>query len=95
MAEGAALHQKPEHHHHRSQLNELSDIVATFIDSFNHMLAKLAMEPQFIGRVHYMFLRGMLPSHANWANELHSKQDGFRKLAAKIDLELHPELSHL
>ncbi|HBJ85933.1 MAG TPA: hypothetical protein DDZ88_19105 [Verrucomicrobiales bacterium] len=75
-----------------AQLKARRDIVAAFIDSFNIMLAKLVTEPQFTGRVHYMNLRDTLPSHADWANELHPKQDGFRKLAAKIDVVLHKEL---
>jgi lysophospholipase L1-like esterase len=62
-------------------------IVAKFIDSFNQMLAGL--QTKYAGYVHHVDLRGTLLTRDEWANELHPKQDGFGKLADKINVALH------
>ena len=61
--------------------------MAQFIDSFNAMLAGL--EGKYPDCVHYVDLRGTLPTIDLWANELHPTKEGFGKLAAKINLALH------
>jgi lysophospholipase L1-like esterase len=66
------------------------DIVAAFIDSFNKMLAGLAAN--YPGVVNYVDLRGTLQTKDDWANELHPNNDGFGKLADKINLALHTVL---
>lgn len=66
------------------------DIVAKFIDSFNAMLANL--QAKYPANVHYVDLRNTLKNQSEWANELHPKRDGFRKLAEKINLALHTVL---
>lgn len=73
-----------------AKLQVRHDIVAVFIDSLNKMLAGLAAK--YPGVVNYVDLRGTLKTKDEWANELHPKNDGFGKLAAKINLALHQVL---
>jgi lysophospholipase L1-like esterase len=73
-----------------AQLKVRHDIVAVFIDSFNKMLASLAAK--YPGVVYHVDLRGTLQIKDEWANELHPKNEGFGKLADKINLALHKAL---
>jgi lysophospholipase L1-like esterase len=73
-----------------AKLQVRHDIVAVFIDSFNKMLATLAA--MYPGVVHHVDLRGTLQTKDEWANELHPTNDGFGKLADKINLALHTVL---
>lgn len=73
-----------------AELQVRHDIVAKFIDSFNTMLSGL--QTKYAGIVHYVDLRGTLLTRDEWANELHPKEEGFGKLADKINLALHTHI---
>ncbi len=73
-----------------AELQIRRDIVKKFIESFNQMVSGL--QTKYNGIVHYVDLRGTLPTRDEWANELHPQKDGFGKLAAKINLALHTVL---
>jgi hypothetical protein len=66
------------------------DIVAHFIDTMNAMLADLAQKHP--GEVFHVNLAGTLPSAADWSNELHPGNNGFRALADKFDTALQANL---
>ena len=68
------------------------DIVVKFIDSVSSMLAGLASDPNYTGRVFHVDLRGTLQSESDWANELHPRNPGFSKLADKIDTALQANI---
>jgi hypothetical protein len=65
-------------------------ILKTFIDAMNDMLKGL--QNLYQGKVFYVDLRNTLLSHDEWANELHPSNDGFEKLAAKIDEALQANM---
>ena len=67
------------------------DIVAGFIDAVNTMLTSLAAKTCRPEVFHVNFT-GTLSSPADWANELHPGNAGFRALADKIDLALQANL---
>ncbi len=60
-------------------------IVMRLIDRHNRMLADLATELPFF---HPVDLRGTLTSSSDWANELHPTNDGFKRVAKKIQAQL-------
>jgi hypothetical protein len=64
------------------------DITAKFIDAVNSMLAGLAADPKYSGKVFHVDFRGTLLAESEWANELHPRNPGFAKLADKIDAAL-------
>jgi lysophospholipase L1-like esterase len=68
-------------------LNANKAIIRTLIDAFNVMLQQVAGMPQF-NHVRYVDLRGTLSQDsgykADWANELHPTEEGFRAVAAKL-----------
>jgi len=66
------------------------DCTVLFIDSLNTMLASLALH--YPGRVFHANLTGTLRSAADWANELHPRNPGFRALADKLDAALQANL---
>lgn len=60
------------------------DLMRALIDRFNTMVQRTASDPQF-AHVRYVDLRRTLSqSRADWANELHPRPDGFRRVAKKI-----------
>ena len=76
--------------HNAADLKTRHDIVVNFIDSMNTMLAGLAQ--QYAGKVFHVNLTGTLSSTADWANELHPGNAGFRTLADKIDAALQANI---
>jgi len=72
-----------------AQLQQRHDILKIFIDAMNDMLKEL--QNQFQGQVFYIDLRDTL-SQNDWANELHPTNDGFVKLAARIDAALQAQM---
>jgi hypothetical protein len=75
-----------------NQLTVRHDVVAKFIDALHNMLSALAADPKYSGKVFHVDLRGTLASEADWANELHPGNDGFKALADKIDSALQSHL---
>ncbi len=63
-------------------------VVAKFIDAVNTMLAGLAAQPAYAGKLFHVNLTGTLSGCADWANELHPGNAGFATLADKIDAAL-------
>jgi hypothetical protein len=68
------------------------DIVVSFIDALHTMLASLAADPKYKGKVFHVDLRNTLRSGDEWANELHPRNPGFAKLADKIDAALQANI---
>jgi len=75
-----------------SGLQTRCDIIAQFIDSMNTMLAGLAADAKYAGKVFHVDLRGTLQTENDWANELHPGNAGFSKLADKIDAALQANI---
>jgi hypothetical protein len=73
-------------------LKNRHDILMTFIDAVHNMLALLAADPKYSGKVFHVDLRGTLQIGAEWANELHPRNPGFAKLADKIDASLQANI---
>jgi hypothetical protein len=65
-----------------SQLEARRAILNVFMNQFNERLAAIA---QGRPRVHYLDLRNTLPDEDLWANELHPKNRGFKRIARKFD----------
>ena len=74
----------------REQMDQRRAILKTFIDAMNDMLKGL--QNLYQGKVFYVDLRNTLLSQDEWANELHPSNDGFAKLAAKIDEALQTNM---
>ncbi|MBO0858665.1 MAG: hypothetical protein J2P21_09400 [Chloracidobacterium sp.] len=74
----------------QEDLRKRRGILTIFIDAFNKM--QLDLVQQFPQKVFHVDLRNTLPRHDEWANELHPKNEGFAKLAAKIDVALQTQL---
>jgi hypothetical protein len=72
-----------------AQLQRRHDIVKIFINAMNDMLEDLGR--QFPGQVFYINLRDTL-TRDEWANELHPTNEGFAKLAAKMDASLQANM---
>ena len=68
------------------------DIIVKFMDAVNTMLAGIAADAKYAGKVFHADLRGTLQSPSDWANELHPGNDGFSALADKIDAALQANL---
>jgi hypothetical protein len=68
------------------------DITAKFIDAVNKMLAGLAADSKYAGKVFHVDTRGTLLMENEWANELHPLNPGFARLADKIDAALQANL---
>jgi len=68
------------------------DIVKQFIDAVNTMLAGLAADPKYNGKVFHVDTRGTLLTDPEWANELHPRNPGFAKVADKIDAALQAHI---
>jgi hypothetical protein len=68
------------------------DILVTFIDSLNAMLANLAAQSKYAGKLFHVNLVGTLSNESEWANELHPLNPGFSALADKIDLALQTNI---
>lgn len=66
-----------------SQLDQRRNILEVFMKQFNNRLDAIAKDRP---RVHYLNLRGTLPDEKLWANELHPKNEGFKRIAEKFDL---------
>jgi lysophospholipase L1-like esterase len=85
----ATFNQKNYPRDTQTQLQQRHDILKIFINAMNDMLKELQI--QFQGQVFYVDLRNTL-SRNEWANELHPTNDGFAKLAAKIDAALQAQM---
>lgn len=72
------------------ELQNRFNIVKEFIDALNIMQQSLAQE--FPGKVFYVDLRNTLQTRNDWANELHPGNNGFARLAAKINNELQVKI---
>lgn len=68
------------------EVEEREQITRQLIDLFNEMLQSLAAGDSG-GRVHYLDLRGDI-GRDDWGNELHLKNSGYRRIAAKFDAVL-------
>jgi lysophospholipase L1-like esterase len=71
-----------------SELDRRIIIVGQLMDRFNEMLIEIAGLPDF-PHVHYVNLRGTLPTGANvykefWANELHPTERGFAEVTRRF-----------
>jgi lysophospholipase L1-like esterase len=73
-----------------AKLQVRHDILAAFIDSFNKMLVSLSTA--YSGTVYHVDLRGTLKTRDEWANELHPQNEGFGRLADKLNFALHQVL---
>ncbi|MEL6864721.1 MAG: SGNH/GDSL hydrolase family protein [Bacteroidota bacterium] len=60
-------------------------IIRELMDRFNDNLRSLSHR---FDQVHYVDLRGTLRSGRSWKDELHPRNAGFRKLAAKIEKKI-------
>lgn len=63
-------------------------VMVSLIDRFNAMLEQVSAHPDF-AHVHYVNLRRVVreetePYKSLWANELHPKEEGFRRVSAKF-----------
>ena len=67
-------------------------IIRQFIDAVNDMLAGLAADPKYAGKVFHVDVRGTLLTDPEWANELHPRNPGFARLADKIDAALQANI---
>ena len=76
--------------HNAAELKVRHDIVVNFIDAVNIMLAGRAQK--YAGQVFHVNFAGTLSSPADWANELHPGNAGFRALAAKLDAVMQANL---
>lgn len=65
-------------------------IIRQFIDVLNTMLQSFSVK--YPGKVFHVDLRQTLATQVEWANELHPTNDGFAKLAAKIDAALQANM---
>jgi hypothetical protein len=74
-----------------AELKARHDILVSFIDALNAMLTGLAKK--YAGQVFHVDLTGTLQSRDEWANELHPRNDGFGKLAAKMDAALQANMA--
>ena len=71
-------------------------IVNIMLDRYNEMMARMAGQAEFAGRVHYVDLRGTIgnanyntgPDRDMWCDEIHGSAAGFGKLAKKIDKKI-------
>ena len=68
------------------------DIVVDFIDAVKDMLAGLASDAKYRGKLFHVDTRGTLLIQEEWANELHPRNPGFAKLADKIDAGLQTNI---
>jgi hypothetical protein len=75
-----------------NDLQTRHDIIVKFIDVLNAMLLGLAAEPNHVGKVFHVDLRGTLQSKDDWANELHPTNEGFAALTKKLDVVLQTNL---
>lgn len=75
-----------------AELQVRHDILVKFIDAVNTLLIGLAADPRYAGRLFHVDLRNTLATSADWANELHPGNPGFRALAAKLDAALQANL---
>jgi hypothetical protein len=73
-----------------ADLRARHDIIVKLIDALNSMLASVAQK--YAGQVFHVNLVGTLKSSADWANELHPGNSGFRALAYKIDAALQANI---
>jgi hypothetical protein len=75
-----------------ADLKKRHDIIVKFIDALNTMLAALAADTQYAGKVFHVDLRGTLLTKNDWANELHPVNAGFSALADKIDAVMQQKI---
>jgi hypothetical protein len=73
-----------------AELKVRHDILVSFIDALNAMLTGLA--DKYEGQMFHVDLTGTLQNRDEWANELHPQNEGFSKLAEKIDASLQANL---
>jgi hypothetical protein len=73
-------------------LQRRHDIIGQFIDAVSDMLAGLAADPKYAGKVFHVNVRGTVLTDGEWANELHPRNPGFAKLADKIDAALQANI---
>lgn len=66
------------------------EIMTLLIDGFNEMLARLQREHP--DDVIHVDLRGTLDPDADWMNELHPTEDGFRKAARRFIIAIDTKL---
>ncbi len=69
------------------------DIIVDFMKALNTMLKGLAALPAYAGKLFHVNLIGTLQARDEWANELHPRNEGFAKLAAKIDTALQAHIA--
>ena len=73
------------------------DILKYLVDEFNKMLKKLSRKYSYF---HHIDLRGKFPLDAQWDNEIHLKNSGYKEVAeiyhAKISsiLKKDPVIAH-
>jgi len=75
-----------------AQLQARHDIIVKFIDAVNDMLAGIAADVNYKGKVFHADLRGTLKSADDWANELHPVNSGFSALADVLDASLQANM---
>ena len=73
------------------QLKARYGITKAFIDGFNEMLK--GFEAKYPDRLFHIDLRGTLKTRDEWANELHPKDPGFERMADKMNVALHQNLT--
>ena len=78
--------------HNAATLLTRHNIIKQFIDAVNDMLAGLAADPKYTGKVFHVNLRGTILTDPEWANELHPRNPGFAKFADKIDAALQANI---
>jgi hypothetical protein len=75
-----------------NDLKARHDIMLAFINSLNAMLANLASQPKYAGKLFHVNLIGTLLKESEWANELHPLNPGFSAIADKIDVALQAHI---
>ena len=76
-----------------ADLQARHDILKDFIDALNTMLAGLAAQPNYAGKLFHVNLIGTLQTQQEWANELHPTNAGFALLADKIETSLRDNIA--
>jgi hypothetical protein len=75
-----------------ADLKTRHDITFKFIDALNNMLADIAADAKYRGKVLHADLRGTLKSQDDWANELHPVNSGFSAMSEILDATLQANM---
>jgi hypothetical protein len=85
-------HKNYPYNNNAADLQVRHDILKKFITALNVLLAGLAAQPKYVGKLFHVDLTDTLQSKQEWANELHPTNAGFAKLAAKIETALRAKI---